>query len=254
MDKVSSSLYKQLALNISLRQMFTTIVEEYDTINRIVTFELDDVWRKRCAANCTHCKVIVDLCCGTGRLLKQISQHTGFESLIVGLDFSRAMLKKAICNNHKDGEERRVNMQAPKDGVGFILADAGYLPLKDESVDCVCISFSLRNLIYKNPQARVHLKEIIRVLKPGGRFVCVETSQPKWLPLRMLYHIYLQKCVPFIGWLISGRKGPYNYLGASAINFPPAEKIRSILLNAGFRKVTFKHLTFGIVALHVGIK
>jgi len=178
--------------------MFTTIVEEYDIINRIVTFGLDDVWRKHCAANCTHCKVIVDLCCGTGRLLKQISQYTGFESLIVGLDFSRAMLKKAICNNHKDGEERRVNMQAPKDGIEFILADAGYLPLKDESVDCVCISFSLRNLIYKNPQAKVHLKEIIRALKPGGKFVCVETSQPKWLPSKMLYHIYLQSTQVYI--------------------------------------------------------
>lgn len=245
---------------MSLKSMFTTVVKRYDLLNRILTWGLDEVWRETCARECASGEVIVDLCCGTGDLALHILKHVAPEACVLGLDFSEAMLDRAV---NKKSEERRRKRQiyTRQDKVGvdtpylsFILADAAYLPFKDECIDCMGISFSFRNLVYRNPRAKICLREAVRTLRPRGRFVCVETSQPRRRPLRVLYHLYLRKVVPLVGWLISGRKGPYRYLGISAANFPFAEEVVDMLLNAGFREASFKHLAFGVVAMHVAVK
>jgi len=145
-------------------------------------------------------------------------------------------------------------MKITTHNISFILADATCLPFRDECIDRIGISFSFRNLVYKNTKANTALREIVRVLRPEGKFVCVETSQPKRRLLRTLYHLYLRKVVPFVGGLISERKNAYRYLGISATNFPRAEEVADTLSNAGFQEVSFKHLAVGIVALHVGVK
>ena len=98
------------------------------------------------------------------------------------------------------------------------------------------------------------MEEVLRILHTGGKFVCVETSQPKWRVVNAFYHLYLNKVVPLVGGLISGHKGAYRYLGTSALNFPRAEQIAGMLLRTGFRKVSYDYMTFGIVAKHVGTK
>lgn len=222
--------------------MFTTVANTYDLINKVLTLGFDDVWRLICAKKCASSNFVVDLCCGTGSLTKHLLRAKP-KACVIGIDFSSAMLKKA-----------KTKVKTHTFHASFILADVAHLPLKDECLDTICTSFSLRNLLYKNPNATSYLKEILRILRTGGKFVCIETSQPKQQPLRMFYHLYLQKIVPLLGWLISRRKGAYKYLGLSAANFPEAEKIKKVFLNAGFRKVSFKCLTFGIIALHVGVK
>lgn len=240
--------------------MFSNIAKKYDLLNHILTWGLDEVWRKTCAKECASGKIIVDLCCGTGDLAKHISRLVAPKAHVVGIDFSKAMLERAINKKSVERQEGGQNhdwqnhLGVDPPNLSFILADAAYLPFKDECIDNVGISFSFRNIIYRNPKAMICLREAVRTLRPMGKFVCVETSQPKWYLIRVLYHLYLRKVVPLVGWLVSRRKSAYRYLGISATNFPSAEEISGVLLNAGFRKASFKHLALGVVALHSGIK
>jgi demethylmenaquinone methyltransferase/2-methoxy-6-polyprenyl-1,4-benzoquinol methylase len=237
---------------MSLKPMFARVVKKYDFLNHLLTWGLDTVWRKTCAKKCMSKGVIVDLCCGTGDLALNISKLTASETTILGLDFSKMMLKRAKDKEYS--ERLRNDIEQKKSDVNFILADATHLPLKNDAVNRIGISFSFRNLIYRNPKAKTFLMEVLRILRFQGKFVFVETSQPKSLFLRILYHLYLSRVVPLIGWLISGNKGAYRYLGISAKNFPSAEKVANMLLSAGFRNVLFKRVSFGAVALHIGVK
>jgi demethylmenaquinone methyltransferase/2-methoxy-6-polyprenyl-1,4-benzoquinol methylase len=245
---------------MSLKPMFAKVVKRYDLLNRILTLGFDLSWRNICASYCTSGKDVLDLCCGTGDLALSISKNTAPGTFVLGLDFSKMMLHRAKIKTHLEWQRKtHNNIKQKKRGgintnVDFFLADASCLPFRNDSINRICISFSFRNLIYKNPQAKLFLMEVLRTLRPQGKFVIVETSQPKSLFIRILFHLYLNIIVPNIGWLISGNKGAYRYLGLSAKNFPSAKKVANLLLTAGFRKVLFKHLTFGIVSLHVGVK
>jgi demethylmenaquinone methyltransferase/2-methoxy-6-polyprenyl-1,4-benzoquinol methylase len=204
---------------------------------------------------------VLDLCCGTAALALQVSEYAAPEVHVFGLDFNKAMLhgamnKRTLAKRKERGRIRngRDRVGVNMNNVGFILTDAAHLPFRDGCIDHIGTAFSFRNLIYMNPLARIYLKEILRTLRPGGKFVCVETSQPRRRPLRVLYHLYLGKIVPFIGGVVSRHKGAYRYLGTSAINFPSGEEIAEMLLSAGFREVSLKHMTLGVVGIHVGIK
>jgi demethylmenaquinone methyltransferase/2-methoxy-6-polyprenyl-1,4-benzoquinol methylase len=237
---------------MSLKPMFARVVKRYDFLNHFLTWGLDTVWRRTCAKECASKGVIVDLCCGTGDLALNTSKLIPSETTILGLDFSKMMLKRAKDKEYS--ERLRNDIEQKKRDINFILGDAAHLPLKNEAVNRICISFSFRNLIYRNPKAKTFLMEVLRALRLQGKFVFVETSQPKSLFLRILYHLYLNRVVPLVGWLISGNKGAYRYLGISATNFPSAEKVTNMLLSAGFRNVLFKRISFGAVALHIGVK
>jgi len=242
----SSSFTVKSMFNVSLKQMFNSVATKYDLLNRLLTWTLDETWRENCAQQCASKGVIVDLCCGTGDLALHILKHVALKTCVVGVDFSKAMLTRAADKNCADSAGKR--------NVSFILADAANLPFRDGVVDCTGISFSFRNLVYRNPQAKSCLKEALRSLRPGGKFICVETSQPRRQLLRILYHLYLMKTVPLVGWLVSQRKEAYRYLAVSAANFPTAEEIADMLLNMGFLEVSFRRLAFGVIALHVGTK
>ncbi len=232
-----------------LRSMFDSVVESYDVINRLLTLGLDDFWRNICAKECATGKVIVDLCCGTAENTLHIQRRAPPEASVLGVDFSKAMLMKAV---EKRSQNEKVDYN--KADMGFILADSTFLPFRDGCIDRVGISFSFRNLVYRNPRANISIQEVYRTLRKGGKFVCVETSQPSLRPISLFYHMYLRKILPLIGGLVSKRKLAYRYLAVSAINFPRAEEISDLLLRAGFRKVSFKHLTLGLVAIHISVK
>jgi demethylmenaquinone methyltransferase/2-methoxy-6-polyprenyl-1,4-benzoquinol methylase len=228
---------------LTLRRFFANIAKTYDQVNFILTLGLDSPWRRAAARECASSEVVLDLCCGSGKLLESISRFVARRSLMVGVDFSKEMMSKAL-HQEKRKDRRRT----------LVLAEAGNLPFRDECMDRVGIAFSFRNLIYKNSQAGLHLKEILRVTRRGGKFVVVETSQPTSHPLRIALHLYQEKIVPIIGGMISGYWNAYRYLSDSSINFYPPENIRKMLLSHGFRTVRYIPLALGIACVHVSTK
>jgi demethylmenaquinone methyltransferase/2-methoxy-6-polyprenyl-1,4-benzoquinol methylase len=226
----------------SLRKMFQNVSEDYDLLNHILTFGLDHRWRKRAASLCFEDspKTILDLCCGTGDLILTIREQGHDGTGAVGVDFTDAMIEKACLRTGKS--------------LRLVIADAGRLPFMDNSFDCVATAFSFRNLVYKNPGLQGYLAEVLRILRQGGRFLILETSQPKQEIIRRIYHGYLRNVVPFIGGLVSGSRGAYTYLGRSALSFPASEDIAELLRKAGFREVAFKPLLLGIVGIHIAMK
>jgi demethylmenaquinone methyltransferase/2-methoxy-6-polyprenyl-1,4-benzoquinol methylase len=244
---------------MQLKLMFTSVADTYDLVNRVLTFGFDERWREACARESVSGRFIVDLCCGTGALSLKLLPNLGSESNLMGLDFNKQMLDRAAMKKDKYRQKRQHRNVHVSDGNGvvdlvFIVTDAAHLPLKDECIDDISISFSFRNLIYKNPKAMTYLREATRTLKNNGRFVCVETSQPSSSLVRAFFRFYCLRIVPLVGGLISGRKAAYKYLGKSAANFPLPQEIVVMLKKAGFRKATFKPLSLGIIALYVAKK
>ena len=228
---------------MALRRFFANIAKTYDQVNFILTFGLDSLWRRAAARECASSGVVLDLCCGSGKLLESISRFVARRSLLVGVDFSKEMLLKAL-HQEKSSGQRRV----------LVLAEAGNLPFRDECMDRVGIAFSFRNLIYKNSRAGIHLKEIMRVTRHGGKFVVVETSQPTSYPLRIALHLYQGKIVPLTGGIISGDWSAYRYLGDSSMNFYTPEDVMKMLLACGFCAVSYNLLALGIACIHVSTK
>jgi demethylmenaquinone methyltransferase/2-methoxy-6-polyprenyl-1,4-benzoquinol methylase len=138
--------------------------------------------------------------------------------------------------------------------VSFLPGDVTSLPFPDGYFDCAGISFAFRNLTYRNPYAREHLEEVVRVLKKGGKYVIVESSQPKSRLVRKLFHLYLRTFVFRAGHLLSGNRGAYHYLAESASRFYTPEEVKAMLLEAGFSRVSYRPLFFGAAGIHVAVK
>ena len=187
----------------------------------------------------------MDLCCGTGDLSLWLSRLSKPETSIYALDYSQPMLDVAIAKAAK------VHRGA---AVAFVQGDVADLPFPDGYFDCIGISFAFRNLTYKNPMTQKYLSEIVRVLKPEGKFVIVESSQPPNRVIRKLHHLYLRWFVRRIGYLISKNRPAYAYLAESARNFYTAEELADLLVKAGFKEVSIKRLFFGACAIHIAMK
>jgi len=244
-----------------LNPMFSGVAETYDLANRVLTFGFDERWREACARESGSGRFVVDLCCGTGALSLRLLPNLGSESYLMGLDFNKQMLGRAIAKKSKYEQKRHNsrNVQDADNGTGvvdllFMVTDAAHLPFKDECIDVISISFSFRNLIYKNPKALTYLREATRTLKNNGRFVCVETSQPNSSLVRAFFRFYCLRIVPLVGGFISGQKAAYKYLGKSAANFPFPQEIVAMMKEAGLRKAKLKPLCLGIIALYVAGK
>jgi len=230
-----------------LHGIFTAVPSRYDLINRIMTLGLDEHWRNKTAGKCLegHPTRILDLCCGTGDLALRIAGKSRHKSIICGLDYSLPMLQVALkkAEDLKDGEQ-----------VSFIYGDVTNLPFPDNHFDSTGISFAFRNLTYKNPLSKRYLEEIVRVLKPGGKFVIVETSQPRNRLIRRFFHLYLRWFVFPMGYMISRNRGAYKYLTESAVRYYSSPEIEQLLTSAGFSKVTCFPLLFGATAIYVAKK
>ena len=233
--------------NEPLHRMFTAVPRRYDLINHIITWGLDKRWRGKAARECLTSQPgkVLDLCCGTGDLAINLAQLADNNVALTGVDYSQPMLEIAA---------RKAERLARRKKISFIYGDAANLPFPDGYFDCIGISFAFRNLTYKNPLARRHLAEVLRVLRASGKYIIVETSQPKLKLIRKLYQLYLRWFVFRLGYLLSGNRGAYYYLAESAARFYTSEEVGEMLVTAGFRQVSFHPLFFGAVGIHVAVK
>jgi demethylmenaquinone methyltransferase / 2-methoxy-6-polyprenyl-1,4-benzoquinol methylase len=134
--------------------------------------------------------------------------------------------------------------------ITFQLEDAQALTLPDGSFDVVTVGFGIRNL----PDRAANFREVLRVLKPGGRYLILEFTTPPFAPFRWVYHWYIRTFIPFVGGLISGERAAYQYLNDSIRLFPPQAALADELRAAGFAEVTWRNMTFGVVAVHLAVK
>jgi demethylmenaquinone methyltransferase/2-methoxy-6-polyprenyl-1,4-benzoquinol methylase len=230
-----------------LHGMFTAVPPSYDLINHVVTLGLDRRWRQLSAKVCLKGspRRVLDLGCGTGDLTIHLALLTEKDVEITGLDYSLPMLERARRKASRAGVGGRVK---------FLHGEATGLPFPDGYLDCVGISFAFRNLTYKNPLRLPHLAEVKRVLRPGGRCVIVESSQPANRIIRTLFHFYMRIVAQLVGTLISGNRSAYRYLAESMSRFYTPKQVREMLLKAGFSDITYRPLLFGIVGIHVATK
>ncbi|MFC1871579.1 ubiquinone/menaquinone biosynthesis methyltransferase [Chloroflexota bacterium] len=247
MNKRKMVYQNQRAESMPLHGMFTVLPPRYDLVNRVITWGQDVRWRRQAAAECLVMKPrqVLDLGCGTGDLAVELARQAAPGVEVTGIDYSQPMLELAA---------RKAARLAPARKLAFVLGEAAELPFPDGDFDCVGISFAFRNLTYKNPLLKQHVAEVFRVLRNGGRFVIVETSQPGVGLIRWLYHRYLHWFVYPLGYLLSGNKGAYRYLVESAARFYTSEELKEILLTAGFSRVLYHPRLFGAVGIHVAIK
>jgi len=232
-----------------LYDVFTSVPPRYDLINQLFTLGLDGWWRRLAVRECLKDgqEKVLDICCGTGDLSLTLAKVGGGNIEVVGIDFSQPMLEMAEWKAEKRGLSHSLS---------FIGGDIADIPFPDGHFDCVGVSFAFRNLTYKNPSAGAYIAEILRVLKPGGRFVIVESSQPRPRPklTKWLHNFYVRYIVYWVGWLVSGNKEAYRYLADSVLNYYKAEELQRLLTEAGFSRVTFRRLLLGAAAIHVAVK
>lgn len=227
-----------------LHRLFNQVTPQYDLLNRLFTFGLDQRWRRRVAKLCTSAGSarVLDICCGTADLALLIAKEARTALEVVAVDFSEAMIAVAADKTADQGFSDRISL---------VLADASELPFPDEHFDAIGIAFGYRNLTFQNPNTSDYLMEIRRVLAPTGRFVIVETSQPRDRLLRAAFHLYMRIWVGPLGGMLSRRWGAYRYLAESACRFPPPDEVAGLLKAAGFSRVDHKPLLGGITGIHI---
>jgi len=222
-------------------KMFDTISNEYDGLNRVISFGIDVKWRKKVVAivSETRPNSILDIATGTGDLAINLAKTKA--SKIVGLDISDGMLEV--------GRKKIAKKQLGKT-IEMVLGDSENLPFQNNTFDAVTVAFGVRN--FENLE--IGLSEILRVLKPNGIFVILETSVPKKFPFKQGYSIYTKGIMPLIGKMFSKDKVAYSYLSKSASVFPYGEALNNILSEIGFINAEALPQTFGVATIYKATK
>ncbi|MBQ0044342.1 MAG: bifunctional demethylmenaquinone methyltransferase/2-methoxy-6-polyprenyl-1,4-benzoquinol methylase UbiE [Bacteroidales bacterium] len=226
-----------------IRALFDSIAKDYDKLNHILSLGVDKTWRKRAIKVIAEDRPqqILDIACGTGDFSIEIARHTNPATTVTGLDLSDGMLEVMDRKVAQAGLSGRISTQQ---------GNSEAMSFEDCSFDRVTIAFGIRN--FENRETA--LKEILRVLKPGGRLVILELSVPSNPVLRWCYELYFTKVLPWIGGVVSGEKAAYSYLPASVIKFPGKAEWMAIMSSCGYREVKHKAFTFGICRMYTGEK
>ncbi len=223
--------------------MFAEVPKTYERINRLLTLGLDVLWRNKAAkmAASGGGTKWLDVCTGTGEMAIALKGLAAEGVEVSAVDFSDPMLSEA--KGKKDAE-----------GITFYNASVENLPFDDDIFDLLTISFAVRN-INRSPEYFLGcLSEFCRVLKPSGRLLLLETSQPRCVVLRMLFHAYARFIIGPVGGMLSGSKMAYAYLSSTIPRFYSADELAGIIGQAGFKAVTFTRMTFGSCAVHIAEK
>jgi demethylmenaquinone methyltransferase/2-methoxy-6-polyprenyl-1,4-benzoquinol methylase len=226
-----------------VHQVFESIARDYDRMNTLLSFRMHKHWRAFTMRqmNVKPGDAAIDVCTGTADWAIALAKASG-TGRIVGLDFSRNMLEVA-------GE--KLGREGLRDRVELIEGDAMSLPFPDNTFDHATIGFALRNV----PDLVHVLREMKRVVKPGGQVVSLELSKPTWQPFKAVYYLYFEKILPWLGKVFADRYEQYRWLPESLVSFPDHEELARIMREeVGLEDVRVWPLTGGISALHIGRK
>ncbi|HEX4496138.1 MAG TPA: ubiquinone/menaquinone biosynthesis methyltransferase [Thermoanaerobaculia bacterium] len=221
----------------TIQDMFAGVAPRYDLLNHVLSASLDVVWRRRAAAvlGAPPDAAVLDLCCGTGDQATTLRRRG---ARVAAADFCVPMLAIA---RHKFAK-----LAAPRPGA--LAADALALPFPDRHFAGATVSFGLRNVA----DLDAALREIARVLRPGGKLVVLDATIPRWPPLRVLYLFYFLRLLPWIGRLLSPRGSAYSYLTSSVVGFPQRQEFLDRMVAAGFTGLSWEDLSGGTVCIHQG--
>lgn len=219
------------------------VSSSYEHINHILTFGFDTLWRKQTARMAAEKSKgpFLDVCTGTGETVAYLNRYSSNGTKIFALDLSSDMMAEAL--KKKEAQQ-----------IGFTQGDVKSLPFADASIDIITISFATRNINLNQNLLVQTFKEFYRILKPGGSFINLETSQPSSKILRLLFHLYIKLMVKPIGGFISGSFTGYAYLSHTIPRFYDAVELKELLHRAGFMDVSYKKLLGGISAMHIANK
>ena len=231
----------ELGKKEQVAQMFDTISGNYDGLNRVISFGIDIKWRKKVLqlVSDKNPKTVLDIATGTGDLAILMTNTTAEK--IIGLDISAGML---------DVGRNKIKAKKLSDKIEMILADSENMPFDDNTFDAITVAFGVRN--FENLE--IGLAEILRVLKPNGIFVILETSVPDKTPYKQGYTFYSKNMLPLIGKLFSKDDSAYQYLSESASVFPYGEALNNILRKIGFIEVKAMPQTFGVATIYSASK
>ncbi|MFH6947200.1 bifunctional demethylmenaquinone methyltransferase/2-methoxy-6-polyprenyl-1,4-benzoquinol methylase UbiE [Flavobacterium sp. FlaQc-51] len=240
-EKITPYKDSSLGKKEQVAQMFDNISGNYDNLNRVISFGIDIKWRKKVLkiVSDKKPKIILDIATGTGDLAILMTQ-TNAEK-IIGLDISAGMLE---VGKKKIAERKLSNV------IDMVLGDSENIPFEDNYFDAITVSFGVRN--FENLEKG--FAEILRVLKPNGVFVILETSVPDKTPYKQGYKFYSKNILPIIGKLFSKDNSAYGYLSESAAVFPYGEALNNILRKIGFIDVVAMPQTFGVATIYSASK
>ena len=218
----------------TIQSMFAEIAPRYDLLNRVLSLNIDQRWRRRAVAWSDPRGPVLDVCTGTGDLAAAFVKATG--DAVIGVDFCAPMLQHGA---RKKACER----------VRFTRGDAMKLPLPSNSFDVVSVAFGIRNVF----DLDAGLAELVRVARPGGRIAILEFTMPRKPVIGALYRFYFGRVLPFIGNVVS-RSNAYTYLNKSVLAWTGEQELAARLRAAGCSSVAVRPLSFGIAAVHLGVK
>ncbi len=226
-----------------VKGVFRAVASNYDVMNDAMSMGVHRAWKWFAVAQSgvQAGDKVLDLAAGSGDLSLKFAKKVGEEGQVIVTDINEAMLEEG---------RKRLTDQGIAGNVNYCLVNAEQLPFDDNSFDCISISFGLRNVTHKE----VALESMFRCLKPGGRVIILEFSQPTNETFRKVYDAYSFNVIPKLGELISNDRDSYQYLVESIRKHPPQEELKQMMLDAGFDRVRYHNLTGGVVALHVGYK
>lgn len=230
-----------------VQNMFNDIAPSYDEFNHIMSLGVDKTWRRRALKKIFESREgadILDLACGTGDFSLDMARAAGEMGIachVAGADISAGMLEVMGRKVAKAGFEEKIS---------WLVADAERLPFPDNSFNCVTIAFGIRNFEHREEA----LKEILRVIRPGGKLLILELSIPGNPIVRFFYMPYFTKVMPFVGGLLSKNKEAYKYLPASVLAFPEKKEWVATMTECGYKEVSHKAFSLGLCRMYIGRK
>jgi demethylmenaquinone methyltransferase/2-methoxy-6-polyprenyl-1,4-benzoquinol methylase len=223
--------------DIFIKKIFSSVADHIDFLSSFFSLGLDNSWRKQLItlAEVRNEETVLDVCTGTGKVAMLLSLTVGGKGAVVGVDFCEDMLRIA---------KRKLNPHNAN--IHFVLSDARNLSIPDSSFDVVTTAFGMRNIHDTIPA----LNEVQRVLRPGGRFFCLELTTPRSQLFLPIYKFYVFKVIPLIGRIITKTDVPYSYLPRSIEAFSSADEFKRIIEQIGFGEVTAHPLTLGVATIY----